>query len=1285
MTDLVPAPAPVPGASWPTTPRAFTDTALCPRCFAVLPSSRCAACGLELAVPRAAQLIALSTELVETEQRRRELIDLLWSEQLAAEAEALAQTRAVAPPVHAVVPDAAVADAAGETYAPAATPPFPPSFPSSQTARPAVPAAPAGPPAPAAPRRSGVQVFLLVTGIVLLSVFALFFLTVAYLFATVEVRVVVTALAGLAVFGVAWLLARRRLPATGEGVGVAGVAILVGTLGFIRGAEVFGSAAVSPTLFWGGGLLVLAALLVVLHRLTSLRFARMGSLILMPTGIALVVIGAVAPVDTGLAWWAGLSVAGASTLLVRGLTGRGAEAALVRSLAFTFSTAALIPAALLLPDVAGIPAAAYAVCALVWGAFSARLRRESDAAAAWSNTASVLLGLSVALAPAVAVLREASTGFALWAPGVAAGIVATVFVVLARRSTNVTARRTLTWAQGPALVVAAIGLFPSVVIASVHVLGSLVPQYSLWGANPDDPIGVVFEVGAWAAVLGPAVAATLGAVAIRFGNLPNAARAIVGGLSALAVLAAASHGGTVLLVLSGYLVVAGACLAVLLFTRRRSAPAAQVPAAVALGMATLALVVLSHANAALWLPAVLAAALLVVATRHAVATDGPARRPVRAALTALAIALILAEASLLTPWLSGLPTGAFVVELVASSPIDFVGIPGILSALLLVAAPFLVRQSVDGRATSNTADVRAAAIVALAIATICSIVAFVTTVTPATAATTTPEHVARIAIPLILTVAGIIWQRRTSVAGFVERVVLASLAPLAMASALAAVASLVEPSSALVGDYLGGPVAAILSATAGLLIFARASTGLRAAARIAWQSATALVIVVAVARTTTNVGEATWLILLLLAVAPLIVALGAGHPFTSTAPRRHFVIASCILAVAALWQFLVYRGVSDIEPYSLPVAGLLLGIAAASAVFGRPSATPVAGRSTLFAVGLLVALGPSAVPAIIGSPARGAVLLAIAAVLVAAALIAPRVIRAILVRDSVLLVAITILVMVGSAGTVRDAVDSAVDSAVIVPEIWVVPAALALVTTSIVWTRRRALPFRIAQLGVPAAVVIVGLAALVCLVSLPEAYAAVRLVLVSVALAAVSVVAAVRRRVPTDRATWATAISILVILGIAGLATSAARPFELSTAPLALSLIVSGVVTLHRDAQARSWPHLGIGVIVLLVPSLLADLGSTDLIRVIALGVLSVIVVVAAVALRWQAPLVVGSVVLIAHALAQSWPWIQGLYSAVPWWIWLGVGGIVLIAVAARYEHRVRNLRSFVGSIRALR
>jgi hypothetical protein len=264
-------------------------------------------------------------------------------------------------------------------------------------------------------------------------------------------------------------------------------------------------------------------------------------------------------------------------------------------------------------------------------------------------------------------------------------------------------------------------------------------------------------------------------------------------------------------------------------------------------------------------------------------------------------------------------------------------------------------------------------------------------------------------------------------------------------------------------------------------------------------------------------------------------------------------------------------------------------------------------------------------------------------------------------------------------------VRDAVENDVLVPELWVIPSALALAATSIVWTNRRAHPLRVAQLGIPAAIAFTGLAALVCLITMPETHAPVRLVVASVLLAGVAVAASVHRLVPLDHVSQYTALSVLVVIAVTGLLTNAARPSELATAPLALALMASGVMVLLRDRAARSWPNLGPGILVLLAPLLLADFGGTDLWRVIALGVLAVAVVVGAVLFRLQAPLVVGGVVLITHALAQSWSWVQGLYSAVPWWIWLGVGGVVLIAVAARYEHRVRNLRSFVGSIAALR
>jgi hypothetical protein len=512
-------------------------------------------------------------------------------------------------------------------------------------------------------------------------------------------------------------------------------------------------------------------------------------------------------------------------------------------------------------------------------------------------------------------------------------------------------------------------------------------------------------------------------------------------------------------------------------------------------------------------------------------------------------------------------------------------------------------------------------------------------------------------------------------------VILASAAPLSIAAALSSTVDATAASPAVLHELLSGPVPAILSAAAGVLVFGRAASGPRGAARVAWEVATALLVVVAVIRAVIYADDSTWVVLLLLAAAPLIVAFSDGNPFTGTSPRRHLYALSCILAVAALWQFLIIGGISDVEPYTLPVAGLLLGLAAAGALFGRRSVSALIGRSGFFAVGLATALVPSAMAATTESSVRAIILLSVAVALLGAALVAPRIVRGVLVRDGAVILALVVLAGVGLSRTVRDAAENAV----LVPELWVLPAALALTATSVVWTRRRALPFRVAQLGVPAAIVCTGLAVLICLVALPETNAPGRLVVASVLLAAVAVAASVRRRVPLDRVAQFTALSLLVVIAATGLLTNAAHPFELATAPLALALISSGVVALLRDRARRSWPNLGPGIVVLLVPPLLADFGDTDLWRVIALGVLSVAVVVAAVVFRLQAPLVVGGAVLIAHALAQSWPWIQGLYSAVPWWIWLGVGGVVLIAVAARYEHRVRNLRSFVGSITALR
>jgi hypothetical protein len=57
----------------------------------------------------------------------------------------------------------------------------------------------------------------------------------------------------------------------------------------------------------------------------------------------------------------------------------------------------------------------------------------------------------------------------------------------------------------------------------------------------------------------------------------------------------------------------------------------------------------------------------------------------------------------------------------------------------------------------------------------------------------------------------------------------------------------------------------------------------------------------------------------------------------------------------------------------------------------------------------------------------------------------------------------------------------------------------------------------------------------------------------------------------------------------------------------------------------------------------------------------------------------------LLHGIAQLWPWLSSLYDPTAWWLWFGIGGILLIVVAARYEKRVQNVKDAVAMVGALR
>lgn len=145
------------------------------------------------------------------------------------------------------------------------------------------------------------------------------------------------------------------------------------------------------------------------------------------------------------------------------------------------------------------------------------------------------------------------------------------------------------------------------------------------------------------------------------------------------------------------------------------------------------------------------------------------------------------------------------------------------------------------------------------------------------------------------------------------------------------------------------------------------------------------------------------------------------------------------------------------------------------------------------------------------------------------------------------------------------------------------------------------------------------------------------------------------------------------------------EPIEVFTVPMAAGLIGAGLITLHRQPEARSWRTLGVGLVLLTLPSLLFDFGENELWRVIALGLVAVGLIVWGATRKLQAPLVVGSIVIAIHGIAQLWPWIRDLYEATEWWLWAGIAGVVLILLAIRYEKQKIAMRKAFVAIKSLR
>ncbi|RST17314.1 SCO7613 C-terminal domain-containing membrane protein [Streptomyces sp. WAC05374] len=198
--------------------------------------------------------------------------------------------------------------------------------------------------------------------------------------------------------------------------------------------------------------------------------------------------------------------------------------------------------------------------------------------------------------------------------------------------------------------------------------------------------------------------------------------------------------------------------------------------------------------------------------------------------------------------------------------------------------------------------------------------------------------------------------------------------------------------------------------------------------------------------------------------------------------------------------------------------------------------------------------------------------------------------------------------------------------------------------------------------------------------------AATRPAFLALVLALCGVVAAATAVRPERRpAAGYAATALFVAATWVRLAASGVSAPEAYTLPVTVPALVVGVLRRRRDPEASSWTAYGPGLAASLVPSLAAAWGDAGWPRPLLLGLVALAVTLAGARLRLQAPLLLGGAVLALVALHELAPYVAQAVGALPRWTPPALAGLLLLAVGATYEQRLRDarrLRETVGRMR---
>ncbi|KQX47955.1 MULTISPECIES: hypothetical protein [unclassified Streptomyces] len=189
-------------------------------------------------------------------------------------------------------------------------------------------------------------------------------------------------------------------------------------------------------------------------------------------------------------------------------------------------------------------------------------------------------------------------------------------------------------------------------------------------------------------------------------------------------------------------------------------------------------------------------------------------------------------------------------------------------------------------------------------------------------------------------------------------------------------------------------------------------------------------------------------------------------------------------------------------------------------------------------------------------------------------------------------------------------------------------------------------------------------------------FAASRPAFLALALALGGVIAAATAVRPERRrfASWTAAVLFLSAAWVRLAVWDVTTP-EAYTLPVTVPALVVGFLRRRRDPEASSWTAYGPGLAATLLPSLAAAWTDPEWVRPLVLGVAALAVTLLGARFRLQALLVLGGGVLALDGLHELAPYVVQAVGALPRWLPPALAGLLLLAVGATYEQRLRDAR----------